>query len=276
MPTRSSRWRSTSAKASASALTRSRTPRRPVSEGRAMITLAASPRWPASRPAAGRSSGRRTTMHALGGDALDEAAARGRRAAKPRSASACGARGDDAAPPSRPPGAGGCSRRTASAGAARRRPPRRPLRGRGWRPCARAMSLSSCVSRVVCCSRAKSAALSMASAAAWQIAAAVSSSACVKVRSAPLSTSSTVPITRSLTISGSVAQLLSAQSLLISCTAGVSRGSRSDPTTAGRFVSITSRVTAASARASRWPIHASSISPRRPASACAGRRPRSR
>ena len=101
----------------------------------------------------------------------------------------------------------------------------------------------------------------MASAAAWQIAAAVSSSACVKVRSAPLSTSSTVPITRSLTISGSVAQLLSSKSLLISCTAGVSRGSRSDPTTAGRLVSITSRVTAASASARRCPIHASSTSP---------------
>ena len=101
----------------------------------------------------------------------------------------------------------------------------------------------------------------MARAAAWQIAAAVSSSACVKVRSAPLSTSSTVPITRSLTISGSVAQLMSAQSLLSSRTAGVSRGSRSDPTTAGRFVSITSRVTAASARGRRCPIQRSSISP---------------
>ena len=54
---------------------------------------------------------------------------------------------------------------------------------------------------------------------------------------------------------------LSSKPLLISCTAGVSRGSRSDPTTTGRFVSITSRVTAASARASRCPIHASSISP---------------
>ena len=72
-----------------------------------------------------------------------------------------------------------------------------------------AMSLSSRVSRAACCSRSNRAAFSMASAAALQMAAAVSSSAWVNVRSAPLSTSSTVPITRSLTMSGSVAQLLS-------------------------------------------------------------------
>jgi len=47
----------------------------------------------------------------------------------------------------------------------------------------------------------------MAMAAAWQMAVAVSSSLLVNERSAPFSTSSTVPMTRSLTTRGSVAQL---------------------------------------------------------------------
>ena len=62
-------------------------------------------------------------------------------------------------------------------------------------------------------------------------------------------------------MSGSVTQLLSSQSRLMSRTAGERRGSRSDATTVGHFVSITSRVTPASASASRCPIHSSSTSP---------------
>ncbi len=71
-----------------------------------------------------------------------------------------------------------------------------------------------------------------------------------------------MPITRSLTISGRVAQLFCAMSWLILCTFAVSRGSRSEPTTVGRLVSMTSRVTAASASGRYWPIQPSSTWPR--------------
>ena len=71
-----------------------------------------------------------------------------------------------------------------------------------------------------------------------------------------------MPITRSLTISGRVAQLFSTQSWLISSTLAVRRGSRSEPTTVGRLVSITSRVTGASASGRYCPIQSSSTRPR--------------
>ncbi len=125
----------------------------------------------------------------------------------------------------------------------------------------RAISLRSSDSWFAACSLSNRAAFSIAIAAAWQMAAAVSSSPLVNERSAPFSTSSTVPITRSLTMSGSVAQLFVSESRLISRTLAVRRGSRSEATTVGRLVSMTSRVTAASASGRYWPTHSSSTLP---------------
>ncbi len=247
------------AKASGSLLLRSRTPRRPVSDGSAMMTPEERPSIAGDPASGGRSSGRRTTitpsvaMRSMSPGSKSSSS-------RPTSASAAGREPmtcPTLAPSSRsrPYSSNAISWPSSSTAALTTSSRSRLAAVRA------AMSLSSCVSRVVCCSRANSAALSMASAAAWQIAAAVSSSAFVNVRSAPLSTSSTVPMTRSLTISGRVTQLLSSESRLMSRTAGVSRGSRSDPTTVGRFVSITSRVTAASASGRCCPIHSSSTSP---------------